>query len=148
MCTITTYSPFNISSFSLTPLPLLSSCSKGHDFSQQNLNILYVTRSAQFPEVETFVEESVARYFLAPVRISGMGIKNALCQLKQSHPHFKAIMMGTRHTDPFSGIECSTHLEYVQYFETYLYSYMRFLFSLLLSLLLVLYLPFLFSCIE
>ena len=39
-------------------------------------------------------------------------MKNALCQLKTSHPQFKAIMMGQRHTDP----HCGQH--YVLYRET------------------------------
>ena len=62
-----------------------------------------MTHSVQFPEVEQFVEQAIARYSLDPVQISGLGIKDALCQLKHSHPHFKAIMMGTRRTDPYSG---------------------------------------------
>ena len=65
-----------------------------------------MTGSAQFPEVESFVEESVSHYSLDAVEISGMGIREALCRLKQSHPQFKAVMMGTRSTDPFSGIGC------------------------------------------
>jgi FAD synthetase len=75
---------------------------KGHDFSRQKLQALYVTSAAQFPEVERFVEEAVARYSLEPVRISGVGIRDALGRLKLSHPQFRAVMMGTRRTDPFS----------------------------------------------
>lgn len=75
---------------------------KGHDFTQQKLKVLYVTHSSQFPEVEEFVEQAISRYSLDPIQISGLGIKESLCQLKHSHPQFKAIMMGTRHTDPYS----------------------------------------------
>jgi FAD synthetase len=75
---------------------------KDHDFSEHKLKVLYITHTTQFPEVERFVEQSVPRYSLDLVRISGLGMRDALCQLKQSHPHLKAIMMGTRHTDPFS----------------------------------------------
>lgn len=86
----------------------LSLCSKGHDFSQRKLQVLYVLPSAQFPEVEKFVEEAESRYSLHLERIVGLGIRDALSQLKTSHPQFKAIMMGTRRSDPFSGIILST----------------------------------------
>lgn len=77
---------------------------KGHDFTQQKLKALYVTHSSQFPEVEEFVEQAISHYSLDPIQISGLGIKESLSQLKHSHPQFKAIMMGTRHTDPYSGM--------------------------------------------
>ncbi|CAI8051453.1 FAD synthase, partial [Geodia barretti] len=73
---------------------------KGHDFSQQKLQVLYVVCSKPFPEVETFVDESVSRYSLNLVKMEDK-MQNALCQLKTSHPQFKAIMMGQRHTDPY-----------------------------------------------
>ena len=46
-------------------------------------------------------------YPLELVRIQGVGIREALCQLKTSHPQLKAIVMGSRRTDPFSGITYS-----------------------------------------
>lgn len=43
------------------------------------------------------------RYELEVIRISGT-IQEALSVLKRSHPEIKAIFMGTRHTDPYSGL--------------------------------------------
>ena len=37
------------------------------------------------------------------IRIPG-GIREALSQLKASHPQLKAVCMGTRRTDPYSGV--------------------------------------------
>lgn len=42
------------------------------------------------------------RYGLELIRIQG-GIREALSDLKSSHPHLKAVCMGTRSTDPHSG---------------------------------------------
>ena len=42
------------------------------------------------------------RYRLDQVIINGR-IKDALTELTQTHPHIKAVIMGTRHSDPFSG---------------------------------------------
>ena len=43
------------------------------------------------------------RYGLDVIRIKG-SIHDALSQLKSSHPQVKAICMGTRSTDPHSGV--------------------------------------------
>ena len=43
------------------------------------------------------------RYELEVIRIPGI-IQEALSVLKRSHPEIKAIFMGTRHTDPYSGL--------------------------------------------
>ena len=50
------------------------------------------------------------RYGLEVIRIKG-SIRNALSDLKISHPRLKAVCMGTRHTDPHSG-------ELIQYVVT------------------------------
>ena len=42
------------------------------------------------------------RYGLELIRVSG-SIQHALSVLKSSHPNLKAVCMGTRHTDPYSG---------------------------------------------
>ncbi len=43
------------------------------------------------------------RYGLDVIRIKG-SIRDALSELKSSHPHLKAVCMGTRSTDPHSGM--------------------------------------------
>ena len=42
------------------------------------------------------------RYGLELIHLSG-SIRHALSDLKTSHPQLKAVCMGTRHTDPYSG---------------------------------------------
>ena len=45
---------------------------------------------------------SPSRYSLDIIRIPGT-IREALSTLKTSHPTLKAVLMGTRHIDPYSG---------------------------------------------
>lgn len=41
------------------------------------------------------------RYKLEQVTINGR-IKDAMVEFKQTHPHIKAVIMGTRRSDPYS----------------------------------------------
>ena len=72
-----------------------------HGAIDTNLNALYIRRGQPFPEVELFIESSKERYNLRLITIDDR-IKEALATLKRDHPHIKAVVMGTRRTDPYS----------------------------------------------
>ncbi|XP_072172172.1 FAD synthase-like [Diadema setosum] len=66
------------------------------------LQVLYIQHPrGTFPEVDEFVKESILRYNLKTILIQGP-IKGALSKMKESHPKIKAVLMGTRNTDPYS----------------------------------------------
>ncbi|XP_076450575.1 FAD synthase-like [Babylonia areolata] len=66
------------------------------------LQALYIRSRLPFPEVELFVQQACSRYHLELIRYEGR-IKENLASLKQGHPDVKAVLMGTRTTDPYSG---------------------------------------------
>nr|CAD7392053.1 unnamed protein product [Timema cristinae] len=72
------------------------------------INTVYIQYEEPFPEVETFIQETVKRYELNLVTIPGP-IKGALQKLLREKPHLKAVLMGTRRTDPYS--ECLKHFQ-------------------------------------
>ena len=77
------------------------------------LKALYIRRGQPFPEVELFIKKSQERYNLEMITIEGR-IKDALGDLKQQHPEIKAVVMGTRRTDPHSCKPCQIgHVLYV-----------------------------------
>ncbi|KAK7486668.1 hypothetical protein BaRGS_00022069 [Batillaria attramentaria] len=65
------------------------------------LQALYIRSRLPFPEVELFVSNACQRYNLELIRYEGR-IKENLAALKQGHPGVKAVLMGTRKTDPYS----------------------------------------------
>ncbi|XP_076472188.1 FAD synthase-like isoform X2 [Babylonia areolata] len=69
------------------------------------LRALYIRSRLPFPEVELFVQKACHRYKLELVRYEGH-IKENLASLKHGHPQVKAVLMGTRRTDP-----CAVHLD-------------------------------------
>lgn len=66
-----------------------------------NLRALYIRSRLPFPEVELFLQESCKRYNLELIRFDGR-IKDSLTQLKKQSPEIKAVLMGTRKTDPYA----------------------------------------------
>ncbi|KAI8784092.1 FAD synthase-like isoform X2 [Biomphalaria glabrata] len=74
------------------------------DFQGQ-LQALYIRSRCPFPEVEKFVQISRDRYNLMMIHYDGR-IKECLATLALNHPNIKAVIMGTRRTDP-----CASHLE-------------------------------------
>ena len=72
-----------------------------HGSIDTHLNALYIRRGQPFPEVELFIKSSKERYNLHLITIDDR-IKEALASLKQQHPNIKAVVMGTRRTDPYS----------------------------------------------
>ncbi|XP_046580781.1 FAD synthase-like [Haliotis rubra] len=69
--------------------------------SKANLNALYIRSKLPFPEVEEFIQVSRDRYNLEMLRFEGR-IKNSMSELQEQHPKIKAVIMGTRRTDPYS----------------------------------------------
>ena len=74
-----------------------------HRYSTQvpNLKALYIRRGKPFPEVELFIKKCCNLYRLDIITVTGR-IKDALVELKSSHPNIEAVLMGTRHSDPHS----------------------------------------------
>lgn len=64
-----------------------------------NINCLYIRRGQTFPEVEKFIAKTVNRYQINLFTFEG-SIKEALAEFKVVHPQVKAVVMGTRLTDP------------------------------------------------
>lgn len=65
------------------------------------LKALYVRRGQPFPELELFIRECRTRYGLELITLNGR-IKEVLGELKSKAPVVKAVLMGTRRTDPHS----------------------------------------------
>ncbi|XP_041367426.1 FAD synthase-like [Gigantopelta aegis] len=68
---------------------------------KDKLKALYIRSKLPFPEVEKFIQLSRDRYNLEMLHFNGR-IRNCLGELQQQHPVIKAVVMGTRQTDPFS----------------------------------------------
>ncbi|KAH3886073.1 FAD synthase-like [Dreissena polymorpha] len=73
--------------------------------SDEALKALYIKNRLTFPEVEKFIQISRDRYKLEMLNFNGR-IKDSLYELQAKNPEIKAVIMGTRETDPFS-----SHLE-------------------------------------
>uniref|UniRef100_UPI00398F39E2 FAD synthase n=1 Tax=Pristiophorus japonicus TaxID=55135 RepID=UPI00398F39E2 len=67
----------------------------------QQLQALYVRIVSPFPELEQFIQDTCKQYHLQIYTVCG-NIKEALTDLKRQHPDIKAVLMGTRRTDPYS----------------------------------------------
>eukprot|EP01137_Pigoraptor_chileana_P013612 Opistho-2@67319 len=69
---------------------------------KEALHAVYVRSPGPFEEVEAFVEECRQSYNLRLDVIEG-NIRDGLAWLRESSPQIRAILVGTRRTDPFSG---------------------------------------------
>ncbi|XP_067947706.1 FAD synthase-like [Watersipora subatra] len=70
------------------------------DFGKEgSLQALYIRNNEPFPEEDKFIEECINRYELTIMKFTGK-IKEQLAEMKRQHPNIKAIIMGTRLTDP------------------------------------------------
>jgi len=72
-----------------------------HQNSRPTLRALFIQNKTQFENVLQFIDECVKYYELDLIQINGP-IKEALFQLKNSHPDIQCVIMGTRFTDPYS----------------------------------------------
>ncbi|XP_055486561.1 LOW QUALITY PROTEIN: FAD synthase-like [Leucoraja erinacea] len=75
--------------------------SRANPDTSHQLQALYVRLVSPFPEMEDFIQETCKRYNLQLYTVCG-NIKEALTDLKEQQPGIKAILMGTRRTDPYS----------------------------------------------
>lgn len=79
-------------------------CSIIHKFCPERkhtLKAVYIKDEHSFDEVDQFMTDSVERYNLKMITLTGR-MKAALWKLKEEHPTVKAVIMGTRRTDPYS----------------------------------------------
>ncbi|KAG8227115.1 hypothetical protein J437_LFUL001659 [Ladona fulva] len=65
------------------------------------LKALYIRTKDPFPELEEFVETAALRYGLKLYTLEGP-LKKALQDFVNEHPSYKAVLIGTRRTDPKS----------------------------------------------
>jgi len=72
---------------------------KAHPADGLRLRAVYIRSQDPFPEMERFVEETQKRYDLELWTVPGP-IREGLTSLLQQHPDIKAILMGTRRSDP------------------------------------------------
>jgi FAD synthetase len=85
------------------------------------IKVLYISSENPFKEVDTFIKESIERYNLHMIKIPGQ-IREALHELKMKDSHIKAILLGTRYTDPFSDkltIFCPTDTDWPEYMRVH-----------------------------
>ncbi|KAK9365995.1 hypothetical protein V1509DRAFT_314026 [Lipomyces kononenkoae] len=68
-------------------------------FPPQKIHTVYVHSLNAFPEVDAFVNDCVALYSLDLIRLP-TPMKAAFQKFLDAKPHVKAIMVGTRRTDP------------------------------------------------
>jgi FAD synthetase len=63
---------------------------------------VYIYQPDPFPEVEAFLETCAARYQLRLVRICTPSMRHGLEQFLAEAPGVRAILVGTRRTDPYA----------------------------------------------
>lgn len=71
-----------------------------HPKFNKKIYCLYVRSENAFPEQDSFIEDCKIYYNLEVITYCG-SIKEALKQVLQEKPNFKACLMGTRRTDPY-----------------------------------------------
>eukprot|EP00731_Ephydatia_muelleri_P020433 Em0013g160a len=69
------------------------------DLFGSKIKVLYVQPPDPFDEVEQFISQTEKRYPILVIRSTGT-IFESLVNLKTTHPEIRAILMGTRRTDP------------------------------------------------
>ncbi|XP_064466653.1 FAD synthase-like [Ornithodoros turicata] len=84
----------------LTTCVLQKWCNK-NDIEMQKLHTIYIRCPDAFPEIENFVDQTVARYNLNLHCYSGSQ-KESMWHVWSELPNVRAVLMGTRQTDPNS----------------------------------------------
>uniref|UniRef100_A0A665VNT5 FAD synthase n=1 Tax=Echeneis naucrates TaxID=173247 RepID=A0A665VNT5_ECHNA len=69
--------------------------------SKDKLKALYIRIVSPFPEMERFLQDTIKRYDLDLFSVEG-NIRQALSEVQERRPELRAVLMGTRRTDPYS----------------------------------------------
>ncbi|XP_041844556.1 FAD synthase isoform X2 [Melanotaenia boesemani] len=72
-------------------------CPDGKD----RVKALYIRIVSPFPEMERFLQDTIKRYDLELISVEG-SIRQALNEVQERRPELKAVLMGTRRSDPYS----------------------------------------------
>ncbi|TNN02610.1 hypothetical protein fugu_010097 [Takifugu bimaculatus] len=68
---------------------------------KDKVKALYIRIVSPFPEMERFLQDTVKRYDLELISVEG-SIRQALNEVQERRPGLKAVLMGTRRSDPYS----------------------------------------------
>ncbi|XP_012721272.2 FAD synthase isoform X1 [Fundulus heteroclitus] len=68
---------------------------------KDKVKALYIRNVSPFPEMERFLQDTTKKYDLELISVEG-SIRQALNELHDKRPELKAVLMGTRRTDPYS----------------------------------------------
>ncbi|CAL1611103.1 unnamed protein product [Knipowitschia caucasica] len=69
--------------------------------AKDKVKALYIRIVSPFPEMERFLQDTIARYELELISVEG-SIRQALADVQERRPELRAVLMGTRRTDPYS----------------------------------------------
>ncbi|XP_040021352.2 FAD synthase [Gasterosteus aculeatus] len=72
-----------------------------HPEAKDKVKALYIRIVAPFPEMERFLQDTIKRYDLEIFSVEG-SIRQALSEVQDRRPELKAVLMGTRRSDPYS----------------------------------------------
>ncbi|XP_072317768.1 FAD synthase [Eucyclogobius newberryi] len=68
---------------------------------KDRVKALYIRIVSPFPEMERFLQDTIKRYDLELFSVEG-SIRQALSDVQERRPNLKAVLMGTRRSDPYS----------------------------------------------
>ncbi|XP_076594071.1 FAD synthase isoform X2 [Chaetodon auriga] len=68
---------------------------------KDKVKALYIRIISPFPEMERFLQDTIKRYDLELFSVEG-SIRQALSEVQERKPELKAVLMGTRRSDPYS----------------------------------------------
>ncbi|XP_024124128.1 FAD synthase isoform X2 [Oryzias melastigma] len=68
---------------------------------KDKVKALYIRIISPFPEMERFLQDTTKRYNLELISVEG-SIRQALNEVQERRPELKAVLMGTRRSDPYS----------------------------------------------
>lgn len=68
---------------------------------KDKVKALYIRIVSPFPEMERFLQDTIKRYGLELFSVEG-SIRQALNDVQERKPELKAVLMGTRRSDPYS----------------------------------------------
>lgn len=69
--------------------------------TKDKLKALYIRIVSPFPEMERFLQDTIKRYDLELFSVEG-SIRQALNEVQERRPELRAVLMGTRRSDPYS----------------------------------------------